>query len=47
MNGEIIYGTISIQYSVEFTKRKTLGITVTPEGEVLLSAPLGRNAYTS
>ena len=41
MNGEIIYGTISIQYSVEFTKRKTLGITVTPEGEVLLSAPLG------
>lgn len=41
MNGEIIYGTISIQYSVKFTKRKTLGITVTPEGEVLLSAPLG------
>lgn len=41
MNGEIIYGTISILYSVKFTKRKTLGITVTPEGEVLLSAPMG------
>ena len=41
MNGEITYGTISIQYSIKFTKRKTLGITVTPEGKVLLSAPLG------
>lgn len=41
MSGEIIYGTISIQYSVKFAKRKTLGITVTPEGKVLLSAPLG------
>ena len=41
MNGEITYDTISIQYSIKFTKRKTLGITVTPEGKVLLSAPLG------
>ncbi|MDD3036954.1 M48 family metallopeptidase [Bacteroides sp.] len=41
MNGEIVYGTISIQYSIKFTKRKTLGIIVTPEGKVLLNAPLG------
>ena len=40
MSGEIKYGTILIQYSVKFTNRKTLGITVTPEGKVLLNAPL-------
>ena len=41
MNGEIIYGTISIPYTVKFSNRKTLGITVTPDEEVFLNAPFG------
>lgn len=40
MTGEIKYGTTLISYSVRFSDRKTLGITVTPEGKVLLSAPI-------
>jgi predicted metal-dependent hydrolase len=41
MNGEITYGTSLIPYTVKFSNRKTLGITVTPEGEVFLIAPVG------
>lgn len=41
MNGEITYGTSRIPYIVKFSDRKTLGITVTPEGEVSLHAPVG------
>ena len=41
MSGEIIYGTLAIPYNVRFSDRKTLGITVTPEGEVILNAPVG------
>ncbi|MEG2339759.1 MAG: SprT family zinc-dependent metalloprotease [Odoribacter sp.] len=40
MSGEIIYGTTTIPYLVRFSERKTLGITVTPEGKVVLNAPI-------
>lgn len=40
MSGEIIYGTTAISYSVRFSGRKSLGITVTPEGKVLINAPV-------
>lgn len=39
MMGEIQFGSRRIQYAVLFSKRKTLGITVTPEGELLVKAP--------
>lgn len=39
MSGEITYGTTSIPYNVRFSERKTLGITVMPDGRVLLNAP--------
>ena len=35
----IQYGTVSIEYAIEFVCRKTLGIMVTPEGFVLVKAP--------
>lgn len=41
MKGEIQFGTRQIQYSVLFTKRKTLGITVNPDGETTVKAPEG------
>jgi len=40
MSGEIIYGTISIPYTVNFSNRKSLGISVTPDGKVFLNAPV-------
>jgi len=44
MNDEIIldniqFGSKLIHYQIEFTDRKSLGITVTPEMEVLVKAP--------
>ncbi|MGL4292387.1 MAG: M48 family metallopeptidase [Bacteroidales bacterium] len=39
--GIIRFGTKTIPYLLRFTERKTLGITVTPEGEVEVSAPIG------
>lgn len=39
ISGTICYGTITIGYRLRFTKRKTLGITVTPDGEVWVNAP--------
>jgi len=35
----IQFGKRQIQYTLEYTQRKTLGITVTPEMEVLVKAP--------
>ena len=40
MSGEITYGDISIRYTLKFSNRKTLGITVTPDGNVCLTAPI-------
>ena len=37
----MIYGDISIRYTLKFSNRKTLGITVTPDGNVCLTAPIG------
>lgn len=36
---EFQYGSKTISYRLEFAERKTLGITVTPEMEVLVKAP--------
>ncbi len=35
----ILYGSSLIEYEVEYTQRKTLGITVHPDGAVTLKAP--------
>lgn len=35
----IQFGSRRIEYDVFFSKRKTIGITVTPEGEVVVKAP--------
>ena len=36
---EVQFGSETIRYEVSYVKRKTLGITVTPEMEVLVKAP--------
>lgn len=41
MKDQIKYGSESISYTLEFTDRKTLGITVSPKMDVLVKAPLG------
>jgi len=41
MMHELRYGSKKIFYHLEFSKRKTLGITVTPEMAVLVKAPEG------
>ena len=40
MIGQIEFGSITIIYKLEFTARKTLGITVTPDMKVLVKAPI-------
>ena len=40
MQDSIIFGSKTIAYDLAYTERKTLGITVTPEMEVLVNAPL-------
>lgn len=40
MKDGIQYGSVFIGYEVEFTHRKTLGISVTPDGSVFLKAPV-------
>jgi predicted metal-dependent hydrolase len=35
------FGSKKIQYNLKFTDRKTLGITVTPDLDVLVKAPIG------
>ena len=39
INKQIKYGSKRINYFLEFAERKTLGITVTPEAEVVVKAP--------
>ncbi|MDO6435636.1 SprT family zinc-dependent metalloprotease [Flavitalea sp. BT771] len=41
MKKELQYGSKRISYNLEYSKRKTLGITVTPDMEVLVKAPEG------
>jgi predicted metal-dependent hydrolase len=36
----VIYGTSLIQYVVRYADRKTLGITVHPDGLVIIKAPI-------
>lgn len=36
----ITYGNTVIRYAVAYTERRTLGITVSPEGEIQVKAPL-------
>lgn len=40
MNGSVKYGSTTITYSVVFSARKTLGITVNLDGGVLIKAPM-------
>jgi predicted metal-dependent hydrolase len=40
MTETIIFGSRTIEFRLEYSERKTLGITVTPEMEVLVKAPL-------
>lgn len=40
MTGKIIYGNSAIEYEVVFFNRKTLGITVMPNGKVMIKAPM-------
>lgn len=39
----ILYGSSLIEYEIEYVQRKTLGITVHPDGSVTLKAPLESN----
>jgi predicted metal-dependent hydrolase len=41
---QIQYGTVTISYSVTHSDRKTLGITVQPDGRVLVKAPADASA---
>lgn len=41
MMEQIEYGSKTIQFQLEFSNRKSLGITVTPEQAVLVKAPIG------
>ena len=36
----ITYGSSLIEYEIEYAQRKTLGITVHPDGSVTLKAPI-------
>lgn len=38
---ELAYGSTKIVYTLEFSKRKTLGISVTPDMDVVVKAPEG------
>ena len=39
MKRKMIYGNTTIEYEVYFSTRKTLGITVMPDGNVIVKAP--------
>jgi len=41
MTHSIQYGSKEINFSLRFSERKTLGITVTPELEILVTSPIG------
>lgn len=40
MNGSIQFGSKKIDFLVKYSARKTLGITVTPDSDVLVKAPI-------
>lgn len=40
MTGKIEYGSTAVDYTVVFSVRKTLGITVNPDGSVLVKSPM-------
>lgn len=40
---EVKYGSESIKYILKYSNRKTLGIKVSPDGEVTVSAPIDSN----
>jgi hypothetical protein len=40
MTGTIQFGSKTVVFQLEYSDRKSLGITVTPEMEVLVKAPL-------
>ncbi len=44
MVDQIIFGSKTIDFTLEYKVRKSLGITVTPEGQVLVKAPIGVDA---
>ncbi|MCK9301709.1 MAG: SprT family zinc-dependent metalloprotease [Bacteroidales bacterium] len=39
MTDELQYGTIKLRYTIELCRRKTLGISVYPDGSVVVKAP--------
>ena len=39
MTGQITYGTTVIDYTIYFSNRKTLGISVMPDGTIEVRAP--------
>ena len=41
MTAAIPFGSKTIDFRLEYSDRKSLGITVTPEMEVLVKAPVG------
>ena len=43
MKDSIHFGSKVIEYEVSFSERKTLGITVTPDSDVLVKAPISTN----
>ncbi|MCU0401879.1 MAG: M48 family metallopeptidase [Algoriphagus sp.] len=43
MKDSFQFGSKVIDYQIRYSDRKTLGITVTPESEVIIKAPLGAN----
>lgn len=45
MNDFIEYGSRQINFRLEYSERKTLGITVTPDLEVLVNAPLDTSIF--
>ena len=40
MTGQITYGNTVIEYTIHFSNRKTLGISVMPDGDVVVKAPI-------
>ncbi|MCF8201494.1 MAG: M48 family metallopeptidase [Crocinitomicaceae bacterium] len=40
-----LFGSTEIEYTLQYSERKTLGITVTPEMEVIVTAPLGTEIH--
>lgn len=43
MKESVSFGSARIDFALEYSERKTLGITVTPELNVIVKAPLGAN----